>query len=274
MKSDAKSDQKALLDVYDQTYRRGAKNFDPASSLERSPTSVRIIGPDRYSASNCVLWTGLSSTSDFGTHQTVDAINTEIERFKSIRHDFEWKYLDYDAPQDLPDLLVKQGFKAAPGELVMALCLEKNPTLPLSYRSTLPAYLKRVVDRQGIEDVRRVQSSVYGESFEWLPHHLTREIESEPESLSVFAAYVGNEPVAAAWIRYRHPYATLHGGSTLKGYRGAGIYRALLALRTREAQMRGVKTLFADVSERSRSVLEKRGFSVLARTTPYLYKFK
>jgi GNAT superfamily N-acetyltransferase len=78
--------------------------------------------------------------------------------------------------------------------------------------------------------------------------------------------------VCAAWLVVRPGtgLAGLRGGSTLPGWRGRGIYRALVAARVRLAAAHGVSYLHADASPDSAPVLRRGGFHAVTTTTPYV----
>ena len=61
------------------------------------------------------------------------------------------------------------------------------------------------------------------------------------------------------------------GGGTLPGWRGRGIYRALVAYRAQLAVARGYRYLQVDALPASRPILERLGFTCLAHTTPYVW---
>ncbi|MFD4043109.1 GNAT family N-acetyltransferase, partial [Streptomyces sp. NPDC058605] len=65
--------------------------------------------------------------------------------------------------------------------------------------------------------------------------------------------------------------AGLWGGGTVEGWRGRGLYRALVAHRARAAADRGYRYLQVDAMSTSRPILERLGFEPLTTTTPYLY---
>ena len=62
------------------------------------------------------------------------------------------------------------------------------------------------------------------------------------------------------------------GGSTLKEWRGRGIYRALTAARARSALRNGKTLINSDSTEDSRPILERYGFLKVSTTTPYLWQ--
>ncbi len=61
------------------------------------------------------------------------------------------------------------------------------------------------------------------------------------------------------------------GSATRPGWRGQGIYRALIGRRAELAAQRGLRYLQVDASDDSRPVLERLGFVVVTTTTPYVW---
>jgi hypothetical protein len=96
-----------------------------------------------------------------------------------------------------------------------------------------------------------------------------------PDYLSVFVAYVENQPACAGWIYYSSPhFAGLWGGSTLATYRGRGLYTAVLAARVREARARGVPYLTIDAGSMSRPIVERLGFVTITCATGCEFKIE
>ena len=91
--------------------------------------------------------------------------------------------------------------------------------------------------------------------------------------IAVFVAEVGDEVASSAWLVFKPgtEFAGLWGGATLAGWRGQGIYRALVARRADIAAARGVRYLQVDASDDSRPILERLGFVAITTTTPYVW---
>lgn len=259
------------LKAYDRIYRLEAQAWDPLSRIEKTEMVTRLVGEERDSYSNLVIHSrlsaGVASPTDWD-----ETILKEISRYQGLGHDFGWKLFSHDGEGHqiaaLRHKLKAFGFVNSQPQALYAL---DRKEFKLSYRSTSPAHIKRVTHYEGLEDVRRVQSEVYGESFEWLPEHLKRELNHDPDSLRIFVVYVGEGPVATAWIRFEDDLATLHGGSTLAGYRGAGLYRALLAIRLQEALARNTKVVFTEAAPSFDLVLSRKGFARLSDIETYRY---
>ena len=83
------------------------------------------------------------------------------------------------------------------------------------------------------------------------------------EHLRTYIAFLNGEAVGFGRAIFGDGAAYLMGGSTLPHARGRGVYRALVHARWRDAQARGVSTLFVQAVEGSRPILERLGFRPL-----------
>jgi len=196
-----------------------------------------------------------------------ETILREIRYFKMIGHQFEWKVYDYDAPTDLLERLRAHGFAIEAEEAVLVLALDPFPVV-LEHAPTHD--IRQVSSPEDVWQIlNTVQNPVFGDPADnWLNEWISNEIKAFPDHTAFFAAYVDEQPVSAAWIRYStdasNPFAGLYGGATLEAFRGRGIYRALVAARARHAIARGVQYLVVDASPFSRPILEKVGFVRIA----------
>lgn len=66
-------------------------------------------------------------------------------------------------------------------------------------------------------------------------------------------------------------FASLWGGGTAPAWRGRGVYKALVAYRTRLAVERGYRYLQVDAMPDSQPILSRLGFVRLGTTIPYVY---
>ena len=124
------------------------------------------------------------------------------------------------------------------------------------------------------EDMRRIaamESEVWAQDWSWLADDLAGRVATG--QFAVFVAEVGDQVVSSAWLVFKPgtQFAGLWGGATLAGWRGRGIYRALVARRAEAAAGRGVRYLQVDASDDSRPILERLGFVAVTTTTPYVW---
>lgn len=247
-------DNKQIVALYTQDQRIDVEY--PSMRREVVENIVRQVNtaPDGEGA---VIYSRLDET------EVEDAIREQVSYFESIGQDFEWKVYDYDTPPDLKERLAAHGFEVEDPDAIMVLDLEKAPETLLQ-----PAThsVKRITAPEGIKDVMAVNEAVWGGDYNDLSRFLARTLAEHPRLLSVYVAYVDENPVSAGWIIYPEGsvFGSLWGGSTLSEYRGRGLYTALLAARAREARDRQVRYLTVDASPMSRPILEKFGFQVIA----------
>ena len=243
-----------LLQVFDRDERRSAEF--PGLRREELPGLVRHV--DLIGHSGMVIYSHLSADS-------VDAtIREQIEYFRSIGQEFEWKVYRHDEPPDLLDRLAAHAFAIDETEAVLVLDLHEN--LP-SLQSEAP--VRRVGSLDELREVASIKERVYGAGADDLLRHLSFEMDQAPDYLSVYVAYIDDVPAATAWIRFpqHSAFASLWGGSTLPEVRNRGLYTSLLAARIEEARQRGYRYVTVDARHMSRPILEKRGFRLLTYTT-------
>jgi len=115
---------------------------------------------------------------------------------------------------------------------------------------------------------------VYGEPAPDQVEALRAQLTTQPDGVVVLVAMAGDQPVCAARIELPAgvDFAGLWGGSTVPGWRGKGIYRALVARRAQLATERGYRYLQVDASDQSRPILARLGFVPLDTTTPYVLR--
>ncbi len=201
------------------------------------------------------------------------AISAQIARFERIPQDFEWKVYDYDTPADLLERLRRRGFEIGEPEALLVLDLAAGPA---ALSRPVPTSVVRIAGPEGIDAVVALESEVWGSDHSDLGARLKRDLQEQPEMLSVYLSYQEEQPASAAWT-YFHAgsrFASLWGGSTLAQFRRQGHYSALLAVRAQEAQERGFPLLTVDASPMSRPILEKHGFQHLATSRPCTWRVR
>ena len=182
----------------------------------------------------------------------------------------EWKTRAHDLPADLTDRLATAGFVAEGSETVLigkSADLAADPVLPDGVT------LRRVTAGSDLQRVADMESTVWGEDWSWLADDLAARIESAPDNTVILVAEAGTEVVCAAWLVFKDgiDFAGLWGGSTLKEWRGQGIYRALVAHRAQLAAARDVPYVYVDASADSAPILTRLGLHAVTTTTPYVW---
>lgn len=125
-------------------------------------------------------------------------------------------------------------------------------------------------------DVQSVEEQVWDEDSSWVLHSLGNALRKYPERMSVYVAYIEEQPASAAWIFFpeHSQFASLWGGATISRFRKQGLFTALLAVRAQEAKARQVRYLTVDAMPMSRPILEKLGFEMIAYSYPCKWKLK
>ncbi len=213
---------------------------------------------------------GFITFSQLNEDNADDEIQAQISYFAQKGLPFEWEVFAYDKPSNLEERLKAHGFKPDlppddPGA-VLVLDLQLAPPALLS---VVTADVRQVVRHQ-LDDVIHIEERVWGGKVERLKARLEAHLDI-PGYLSVYAAYVDQDPVCCGWT-YFYPhsqFATLQGGTTLPAHRQRGLYKAVLSVRVQQALKRGYRFLTVDAAPMSRPILEKYGFQILTHARSY-----
>ncbi|WP_406059167.1 GNAT family N-acetyltransferase [Micromonospora sp. NBC_00860] len=259
-------DVQTLRTAYDNQLRPEIPDPVPAGvTVERDGPLVRITGLDSG---------GFITYRDLGG-LTGDALDELIARQVRLCRErgesAEWKLNEHDEPADLADRLRAAGFVPEDRETVVV-----GPVAPLA--AALPAApegvrLREVTSREDLERIAAMEEEVWQEDRSHLVWGLAKEIDADPNSITVVVAEADGTVVSAGWVRFpaNTGFATLWGGSTLPQWRRKGIYRALVNYRARLAEQRGRTLMQVDCSEDSRPILQRLGLVAVTTTTPYVY---
>jgi GNAT superfamily N-acetyltransferase len=255
-------DHAAVLALFDRDMREGAQPDSPDARVERVGGVVRQVSSAR--GWNGVVWSDLDETS------ADEAIAGQIAYFSGLGREFEWKLYGHDLPVDLGERLRGAGFTAEPEETLM---IAEVAALDLDARPPEGVRLLPVTDAAGVDLVADVHEKAFGTDGSRMRHQLLARLTGEPDTIVAVVALAGDQPVSAARMELvpGTRFAGLWGGGTVEGWRGRGVYRALVAHRARAAVERGYRYLQVDASSQSRPILERLGFAPLTTTTPYTY---
>lgn len=255
-------DHTALLSLFDRELREGARPDGPGVRVERTGDVVRqVAGAQGW---NGVLWAALDEAAADA------AIAGQIAHYTGLGLDFEWKLYGHDRPADLGQRLRAAGFRPDPEETLM---IGEIATLSLDAEPPEGVRVAPVTDPRGVDLVADVHEKAFGADSAWLRDELLARLSADPDTVVAVVAMAGDEPVSAARMELvpGTRFAGLWGGGTVEGWRGRGIYRALVAHRAHAAAARGYRYLQVDASSQSRPILERLGFTPLTTTTPYVY---
>jgi GNAT superfamily N-acetyltransferase len=252
----------AVLALYDRDMREGALPDGPDARVERTGSVVRQVASAQ--GWNGIVWSS-SAVADADV-----VIAEQIAYFTGLGHEFEWKVYGHDRPADLGQRLAAAGFTPEPEETLMI-----GETQELLFDAEPPDGVRivPVTDRAGVDLVADVHEKAFGTDASRLRHQMLARLTADPDTVVAVVALAGDEPVSSARMELvpGTRFAGLWGGGTVEGWRGRGIYRALVAHRARAAAERGYRYLQVDASDQSRPILERLGFAALSTTTPYVY---
>lgn len=213
----------ALLAAYDEQMR-GAPPSPPAGvRYERDGPLLRVVGHFRG-------W--IAAPRDVGVEgaELDQLIARQRDYFAGRGGTVEWKTHGHDEPADLTGRLRAAGFVPEEQETVLIGLTAEMATAP-----ALPAgvILRQVTADADMRRIAEMESAVWDQDWSWLAGDLIGQVTTAPDDIAVMAAEAGGEVVSAAWLIFTPgtDFAGLWGGSTLPGWRGRGIYRALVAAR-------------------------------------------
>ncbi|WKX73672.1 GNAT family N-acetyltransferase [Streptomyces sp. XD-27] len=252
-----------VLALFDRQMREGARADGPGARVERVGGVVRQVGGEH--GWEGVLWSDLDEA-------TADAaIADQVRYFTALGRAFEWKLYGHDRPDDLAGRLRAAGFAPEPEETLM---VAEVRDLPTAVEPPEGVRLRPVTDPAGVDLVTEVHEKAFGTDSSRIRHQLLDQLAGRPDTVAAVVAMAGEVPVSSARMEL-HPgtdFASLWGGGTVAEWRGRGVYRALVAFRTRIAADHGYRFLQVDASSQSRPILRRLGFEPLATTTPYVYE--
>lgn len=233
--------------------------------VDRDGPLVRVSGGKHH---GYVVYRDLAGL----TGADLDALIERTRDYFSGRGEaFEWKSYDYDEPADLPERLTAAGFTAGEVETVvigLAEELTDEPALPEGVS------IRQVSDEVDFERIASLHTEIWNEDWGWLAKDLADRQAAYPGNIAIFVAEADSQMVTVAWLvrDSGSEFATLWGGATRPGWRGKGIYRAMVARRAQFATQVGARYLQVDASADSTPILRRLGFVAVATTTPYLWK--
>jgi ribosomal protein S18 acetylase RimI-like enzyme len=250
-----------LRQLYDEYQRK--QDSDARSKREDFTNVVRFIIPEEKAA--FVLYSKLSEID------ADEAIQQHISYFREQGYEGEWKYYDYDTPEDLPQRLEAYGLAADDAEAIMVLPIADAPQKLLQ---PVTHDIRRVTEAAQFQDADAVHEVIWGKK-DGVSNRVLAAWQQAPNTVTLYIAYVDDKPVSYGRIEFPrgdNPFASIWGGSTLPEYRNRGIYSALVAMRLQEAISRGRQYLTVDATpDTSMPILQKLGFVTIAYSTPYTW---
>ena len=239
-------DARALLGRFDREMRADPP---PERGIERAWVDGVLRSTGAY---NLIGWW------DFPPDRAPEIAEREAVFFRD--REVEWKLFGHDRPRGLEEALAAAGFAPAESETFLACEVAR-----LAELETDPVFdIREALDKHDVRDFAAASAEAFGRDEgarldAWL------ERLGDPAQ-RLFVAYADGEPVASARLELPagRSFAGLYGGGVKSGWRGRGLYRALVAVRAQEARRCGYRWLTVDALGTSRPILERLGFVALA----------
>lgn len=195
-------------------------------------------------------------------------IERQIQTARSEAYELEWKVYGHDRPHCLGERLAAAGFEAGEPEAFL-VCRASHEAWDRfgAHRSDI----RRVTTREGLRDYQIVREEVCGKDCEEEIARYGFLLEHHPDNMSVYVAYVDDEPAACGRIYFHggSRFAGLYGGNTRERFRRQGLFTQMVAVRIREALGRGIVNICVDALPTSEPILKKRGFESVTHTQPF-----
>ena len=259
------TDGETLLRAYDEQMRGIGNPGRPGLIVERDGPVLRVAGQHRGF---------VTGPRDLGVDgPDLDALIARQRDYFAVRGEaVEWKTRGHDLPASLTGRLRAAGFVPEDQETVVigvAADMAGDPVVPGG------ATLREATADADLRAIAAMESAVWGEDMSYMGEELIARRASARGDITFFAVTddATGQVVSAAWIIY-HPgtdFAYLAGGSTLEAWRKRGTYRALVAVRARQAAARGTRYVMVDASDDSCPILLRLGFKAVTTTTPYVW---
>jgi len=248
-------EKEKVLSIFDQNRKNPGDTFDITEYI------VRQLGNNGRE--------GMVYYSCFPPEKLLEGIKEQIVYFTDHQQDFEWKVFEHDQPKNLKECLIKYGFMAEAPEAFLVLDLEN---IPRDFKKNEKIKIKRLKTLEEIKDYEKVSAAIWGEKHQ---DSLRKEFKDHPEKVSLYVAYIDNEPVSISRLCFddeQPNFAGFFGGSTLPQFRGQGIYTALVFARIKEAIHKGYQYGYVDALPTSEPILNKLGFVKLSSSCPLIWK--
>jgi GNAT superfamily N-acetyltransferase len=224
----------------------------------------------RWSAVDDVGWSEVAWSKLDESNADVE-IAKQIEYFSSRGLGFAWRVYDADLPLDLRSRLERAGLHLDyTSELMIAKVADVSTDVDLPPSVSLSTESGQV----GIDRLIEVHEKVFGTDHSQLRRSLLAQFSTSPWLSELVVIMADGVPVSSSRVEFLpdRDFASLWGGSTLSQWRGKGLFRAMVAQRTREAAKRGYSYLYVTASSESRPILERLSFESMGRVLTYTWQ--
>jgi GNAT superfamily N-acetyltransferase len=239
-------------------------------NVYQSPTPGRelLTDPDGRFAIYLGAGTGPRSATVQRVRLVKGDVAPAVEEIRTLLRDrgrggAEWELGESCTPIDLVERL---------GALGIVVDQDEPTAIGMVLRSGADVQVTGDVTARQVDSVdelvvaRRIQHESFGGSADEVElGQAEADFAAEGVSGSTFLAFLDDVPVAAGYASYTPLGLLLFGGATLPSARGRGAYRALVAARLHEAVRRGTPVLVTHAGHMSRPILERLGFTLVAR---------
>jgi hypothetical protein len=260
-------DRGRFLAAYDEQLRADAETPSAIAVTVHGPLRLVEFGGGR----GFVTYRDLGGADADAIVRLVGAALAHYQAIPEITR-VEWKTRGHDHAPGLHQCLLDHGFVAEESESIMI-----GEAQRLAVEVPLPdgVTLRQVSAESDVRAMCAMSGQVFGDppaEEAAMADALLRRL-SLDDGMELWVAEADGQVVCAGRLEPvpGTDFAGIWGGSTLKEWRGRGIYRALTAARAQSALRQGKTLINSDSTEYSRPILERYGFLKVSTTTPYLW---
>ena len=218
-----------VRELFDEQVRRGTARDGTGSEVTSTNEVVRWCADGDLGWSE-IAWSNLDeSNADV-------VIGQQVEFFAAKGLGFAWRVVDTDSPTDLGARLERAGFEfVGTSELMIARVTD----VPLDVALPPGVTLSRESGPAAIDRLIEVHERVFGIDHSQLRRSLLLQLTSSPQLGELVVAMAEGVPVASSRVDFLpdREFAGLWGGSTLPEWRGKGLFRAMVAHRSRHPRV-------------------------------------
>lgn len=235
-------------------YHREMRHYLVTEGYRREETAEVVRSLSEFNRSGYILCSHLDEIN------ASRIIEREVEYFRGLGQEFEWKVYDTDIPSNLGELLLGEGFHAEDSEAVMILPLDGHVS---SATSSSALQVESLNSSDGVDEVIDLEESIWHTSYGSLRYALKQDVMHHRNDVRLYGIRVEGRLVSAGWMYLEKgsAFASCWGGATVPEFRGQGAYTALIEARSRDAYNADKRWLTVDAAgQMSRPILERCGF--------------